>query len=152
MVRRNAFAIPGRRSGSVTFQKVSQGPARKVRLASSSAGFTDSTTLEITRNATGAKERIWASATPGKPKIPRVFKPSRPLVTSPCRPKSRMIARPTTKGGVIMGRRENARRKTVRRDRDRVAARAKPSPISVEITPTKMARPRLLFSTRQKDL
>ncbi len=62
------------------------------------------------------------------------------------------MANPTTKGGVIMGSRENARSRTVSRDRDRVAARAKASPISVEVIPTKTARPRLFPRTRQKDL
>jgi hypothetical protein len=39
MVRRKALAIPGRSRGKVTFQKVCHLPARRVRLASSRAGF-----------------------------------------------------------------------------------------------------------------
>ena len=151
MVSRNALAIPGRSRGSVTFQKVCHRPARRVRLASSRAGLMDSTTLEITRNATGAKDRVCARARPGKPKIPRVFSPIIWLVTNPWRPKRRMMAMPTTKGGVMMGRRENARNTPVNRERDRAAASAKTNPMRVEVQLTKTARPRLFLKTRQND-
>jgi predicted acyl esterase len=42
-----------------------------------------------------------------------------------------MMAKPTTKGGVIMGSSEKARSSTVRRERERVAARAKANEVEV---------------------
>jgi hypothetical protein len=60
-----------------------------------------------------------------------------------------MMAMPTTKGGVMMGRRENARNTPVSRERDRVAARAKANQMKVEVQLTKTARPRLFPKTRQ---
>jgi hypothetical protein len=56
---------------------------------------------------------------------------------------------PTTKGGVMMGRRENALRTAVNRDCERAAAKAKARPTNVEVKLTKIARPRLFHNTRQ---
>jgi hypothetical protein len=57
---------------------------------------------------------------------------------------------PMTKGGVMMGRRENARRTTVNLELDRAAANAKARPMRVDVQLTKTARPRLFHKTRQK--
>ena len=70
-------------------------------------------------------------------------------MTNPWRPKSRMMAMPTTKGGVMMGSREKARSSPVNRDCDRRAASAKANPMRVEVQLTKTASPRLFPTTRQ---
>ena len=64
---RNAFAMPGRRSGQVTVRNVVQRLARSVCAASSSEGLIPCTTPISTRNAIGANARSWAISTPGKP-------------------------------------------------------------------------------------
>ena len=64
---RNAFAMPGAISGSVTVANVVNGDARSVCAASSSAALTPSDTPTSTRYATGVNASVCASHTPGKP-------------------------------------------------------------------------------------
>jgi len=68
----------------------------------------------------------------------------------PERPKMRMRARPTTKGGVMMGRIEKMRIRPRNRDVARTAYRAKTKPSTVVETPTAAASTIELRSTRPK--
>jgi hypothetical protein len=54
-----------------------------------------------------------------------------------------------TKGGVMMGRRENPLRTGVNLDWDRAAAKAKANPMRVDVQLTKIASPMLFPMTRQ---
>ena len=62
--------------------------------------------------------------------------PRIPLVMNPARPNMKIMARPMTKGGVMMGRSENPCMRRLWRNRERSMTRAKTRPTAVDRTPT----------------
>ena len=102
-----------------------------------------STTPINTRNAIGVNASSCAINTPVNPYTQRVG--SRPScvatnwVTLPDKPNSRMMARPITNGGVMMGSNDKDLNADRNRTPVRVSTRAKASPSSVDNTPTLMA-------------
>ena len=73
-------------------------------------------------------------------------------VTVPEAPNSRMMARPMTKGGVMIGNTLSRRSSRLARKPVRVAKRAKASPRTVVLTPTTMAIKREFQATPQLTL
>jgi hypothetical protein len=60
-------------------------------------------------------------------------------LTAPERPNSKIIAKPITKGGLIIGKSEAVRMRFLARIPVRVTIKAKAKPSPVVVTPTKMA-------------
>lgn len=140
---RKALARPGAISGSDTMRKVRQRPARSVWLASSIEGLMPSTTPISTRKEIGVKLRTCARCPAdhrSSGRIPARVAPSITCVSVPVRPRSMISDRPTTKGGVMIGRIVSRRRLFLNGNAVRVATSANASPNAVVAVAVHSAR------------
>ena len=106
-------------------------------------------TPERIRYAIGANDNVCANTIPGYPKMNELRTPKSLLEIYPVRPNMKMMARPITKGGVIIGKIEKPCINRLYLKRDRSITRAKARPITVASTPTDEAMKRLFFNILQ---
>ena len=140
-------------SGRDTLRKVRQRSDRSVCDASSIEGEMPSTTPISTRKEIGVKDSICAIQMPVRPYSQRPS--SQPVASSihcvsvPWRPSSMVSARPTTKGGVMIGSTVSRRRDFLNRKPVRVATSANTRPSSVVPVAVQTARKNVRQATPQ---